>query len=174
MAIDPPSKAERQRLRREIVLLLEELPRQFAALESAMAVFGDDFELAPFKAAFDSREDMAAYNRAQALERGVGRVQNFIADLATAGVRLAELPPGPGAPGRSPAQRAFESLRDARVIRPTTCRRLIRAQRARSIIEHGYVQVSAGDVHRAAELVHEVAREFLGPFREWVHPYLAG
>ena len=45
-----------------------------------MAAFGEDFDLQAFKEAFDSQEDMEAYNRAQALERAVGRVQNYVAE----------------------------------------------------------------------------------------------
>lgn len=52
------------------------------------------------------------------------------------------------------------------------CRRLIRAQRARTTIEHGYVQLPAGDAHRAAELIRESAREFIGRYRSWIEGYL--
>ena len=40
------------------------------------------------------------------------------------------------------------------------------------MIEHSYVQTRAGDVHRAAELVHETARDFIVAYREWIAPYL--
>jgi uncharacterized protein YutE (UPF0331/DUF86 family) len=165
-------KAESRRWRRDIVGHLEQFPRQYAALESAMAAFGGDFDLKEFKAAFDTTEDMEAYNRVQALERAVGRVQNFIAELADAGVKLAQLPPPSKEVGGS-AARAFEALRETNVIDGTLCRRLIRAQVARATIEHGYLQVSAGDVHRAAELVHDAARDFIGRYRVWVEPHLA-
>ena len=72
----------------------------------------------------------------------------------------------------SPAQRAFEALRDQGVIDAELCRRLTRAQRARSVIEHSYVQTPAGDVHRAAELVHEAARDFVGVYAAWIAPHL--
>jgi uncharacterized protein YutE (UPF0331/DUF86 family) len=137
-----------------------------------MGAFGDDFDLRAFKQAFETSQDMEAYNRVQALERAVGRVQNFVAELAEAGARLAELP-RPSATGPS-AQRAFEALRDAGVVDGELCRRLARAQGARTAIEHGYVQIPAGDVHRAAELVHESARDFIGRYRRWIEPYLGG
>jgi uncharacterized protein YutE (UPF0331/DUF86 family) len=172
MADAEPRKADRKRWQREIVRHLEDFPRQYAALETAMAAFGEDFDLPRFKEAFDTAEDMEAYNRVQALERAVGRVQNFIAELAEAGTKLAQLPkPAIDAQG-SPAQQGFEALRDAGIIDRGLCRQLTRAQRARSMIEHGYVQTSAGDVHRASELVHETARDFIGPYRAWIGPYL--
>lgn len=151
---------------------LEELPRQYAALEHAMAAFGE-FDLQLFKRAFNTDEDIDAYNQVQAVERALGRVQNFVAELAEAGVKLAQLPP-PEKLHASAAQRAFTALSDAGVITKRLCRRLVRAQEARTTIEHGYLGTSAGTVHQAARLIHESAREFIGPFSEWVMPYLAG
>lgn len=168
---DPPRKAEIARRRREVVELLEDFPRQHAALESAMGAFGEDFDLPPFKRAYETRTDMDAYNRVQAVERGLGRLQNYVADLSVAGVRLAGLEPG-GSADDGEAQRAFTALKDAGVIDGTLCRRLRRAQRARAMIEHSYVKVPAGSVHRAAELIHVAARDFIGPYRRWVEPYL--
>lgn len=139
-----------------------------------MGVFGDDFDLPQFKEAFDTTNDLDAYNRVQAVERALSRVQNFIAELAAAGVKLAELPSSASKRRLSPAQQAFEDLRDAGVIDPSVCRRLTRAQTARTRIEHGYVQVPAGDVHRSAVLVHDTARDFIGAYRVWIGGYLPG
>jgi len=137
-----------------------------------MAAFGEDFDLQEFKQAFDTLSDMGAYNRVQAVERGVGRVHNYIAELADAGAKLVQLPyPALRADG-SPAQQAFESLRDSGVIDAALCRRLVRAQKARSAIEHSYLRVNAGEVHRAALLIHQAARDFIGPYRDWIAPYL--
>jgi uncharacterized protein YutE (UPF0331/DUF86 family) len=72
----------------------------------------------------------------------------------------------------SPAGQAFEVLREAGVIDGALCRRLTRAQSGRVMIEHGYPQISAGDVHRTAELVREAARDFIGSYRAWIEPYL--
>lgn len=44
-------KADLTRWRREIVSHLEDFPRQYEALDAAMAAFGEDFDLARFKAA---------------------------------------------------------------------------------------------------------------------------
>jgi uncharacterized protein YutE (UPF0331/DUF86 family) len=167
-----PRKADTRRWQHDILRHLEDFPRQYAALETAMAAFGDDFDLSRFKQAFNTTEDMEAYNRVQAVERALGRVQNFVAQLADAGVGLAQLVRPPMADGGSRAQQAFEALRDAEVIDRALCRRLIRAQKARSAIEHGYLQAGAGDVHRATELIHECARGFIGPYRTWIAEYM--
>lgn len=137
-----------------------------------MAAFGEDFDLQEFKRAFDTMSDMEAYNRVQAVECGVGRVHNYIAELADTGARLLQLPPPAMRADGSRAQQAFESLRDAGVIDASLCRRLVRAQKARSAIEHSYVRVNAGEVYRATLLIHQAARDFIGPYRDWIAPHL--
>ena len=136
-----------------------------------MAAFGGDFDLRRFEEAFDTIDDMDAYNRVQAVERAVGRVQNFVADLAQAGVKLAQLPYAPDGHG-PPSHQAFAALRQAGVIDGELCRRLVRAQDARTMIEHSYVRTPAGNVHQAAELVHQSARDFIARYRRWVVPHL--
>jgi uncharacterized protein YutE (UPF0331/DUF86 family) len=168
---DEPRKADLRRWREEIVDLLEDFPRQYAALEAAMGAFGEDFDLAQFKRAYETDTDMEAYNRVQAVERALGRVQNYVADLSIAAMKLARLAPS-GSKGEPPAQRAFAALRDAEVIGAELCRRLIRAQKARTMIEHSYVDVPAGTAHRAAELIRESARYFIAPYRGWIADYL--
>ena len=167
-----PSKTDRKRWARDVIRHLEDFPRQYAALEAAMAAFGGDFDLQEFTAAYETAEDLEAYNRVQALERALGRVQNYVADLANAGANLTQLSRPAMKHDGSSAQQAFEAMRDGKIIDSGLCRRLIRAQRARSMIEHSYVETPAGDVHRAAELVHQVAREFIGRYRTWIETHL--
>ncbi len=136
-----------------------------------MAAFGD-FDPQEFKRAFNTTDDLDAYNRVQAVERALGRVQNFVADLAQAGSKLAQLPSPAEQRHASSIHQAFMALRDAGVISKQLCRRLIRAQDARTVIEHGYLGTSAGNVHQATQLIYDSAREFIGPFRAWIAPYL--
>lgn len=165
-----PRKIDLKRWRQTAARHLEEFPRQYAALEHAMAAFGD-FDLQEFKRAFDTVDDLEAYNRVQAVERALGRVQNFVAELAQVGSKLAQLPP-PAKRHASPAQTAFVALSGAGVLSKSLCRRLIRAQDARTTIEHGYLGASAGKVHEAATLIHDSAREFIEAFRNWIEPFL--
>jgi uncharacterized protein YutE (UPF0331/DUF86 family) len=167
-----PKKVDRNRWRQTIARHLEEFPRQYAALEHAMAAFGD-FDMQEFKRAFNTTDDIEAYNRVQAVERALGRVQNFVAELARAGSKLAQLPP-PGEHHASPARAAFVALTEAGVVSKSLSRRLIRAQDARTTIEHGYLGASAGKVHEAATLIHTSAREFIGVFRDWIEAFLTG
>lgn len=165
-----PSEGQRDRWRAELVEHLGDFPRQYAALENAMAAFGDDFDLKAFKAAYESATDMDAYNRAQAVERALGRVQNYVAQLSITGAKLAGLKLEKAEEGD--AGKAFGALRDAGVIGGELCRKLRRAQKARTMIEHSYVKVPAGSVHQATELVISGAREFIGPYRDWIEDYL--
>ena len=165
-----PSRAQRDRWKNEIVEHLEDFPRQYAALDNAMAEFGGDFDPRAFKAAFDSTTDMDSYNRAQAVERALGRVQNYVAQLSITGAKLARLQLPKAEEGE--AARAFAALKDAGVIGGALCRKLRRAQKARTMIEHSYVKVPAGNVHQAAELIVSSAREFIGPYRAWVEEHL--
>jgi hypothetical protein len=40
------------------------------------------------------------------------------------------------------------------------------------MIEHSYIQTSAGRVHQSAKLVHDAARDFIAAYRAWVETYL--
>jgi len=151
--------------------LLEDFPRQQRALENAMAQFGDDFNLGQFKIAYESQSDMDAYNRAQSLERAVSRAQNFMADLAMAGSKLAQLKPSRAAPSGEAAT-AFESLRAGGAISGELCAKLMRAQKARTRIEHLYPGVTAGEIHRAAILVQQASIEYIQRYSNWIVAYL--
>ena len=165
-----PRPTDLRRWKKEVVDGLASLPREHEALEYAMAEFGTSFDLAELKRALAPRADIALYNRVQALERAVTRVQNILADLAIAGVKLGGLPlPATNA---GPADRSFEALKDGGVIGAALSRRLRNAQRVRNLIEHDYDKVSAGQLHKVAEEVRGVSLEFVRPFRDWVGPRL--
>jgi len=165
-----PRKVDHKRWRLRISERLEDFPRQHAALESAMAEFGEDFDAKRFKLAYESQTDMEAYNRAQAVERALGRVQNYVAEMAIDGSKLAGLKRARGKNGE--ASDAFATLAAAGVISNGLRGRLDRVQKARSAIEHNYVGVPAGTVYRAAELVRDCSQEFIGPYRDWIEGYL--
>lgn len=172
MGQDRLSKAERQRLVRNLIAYAEELPRQITALDTAMQEFGEEFDLAEFKRAFSSSDRPRLYNRVQAAERAFARVQNFLTDMAVSGVRLAELSVRRPEKDESSAKPCFDALRDAGVIDAGLCRRLESGQKARSRVEHDYLHTPAGDVHRAIKTVRRAAEEFVGPFAAWIEPYL--
>jgi uncharacterized protein YutE (UPF0331/DUF86 family) len=162
----PSSGGGPSRWEAEIGERLADFPWQFRMLQEATDAFGDDFALTGFKRAFETRSDAEGYHRAQLVERAVTRVQGYVADLAIAGVKLAGLEPA-GVEG-GPAERAFSALAQARVIDPSLAGKLSKAQRARNRIEHGYPELSAGDVHRATTLVLEIAPDFVDRYSSWI------
>ena len=165
-----PRSTDLRRWKKEVVDGLASLPREHEALEFGMAEFGPSFDLAELKKALAPRADIALYNRVQALERAVTRVQNILADLAIAGVKLGGLPlPATNA---GPADRSFEALKDGGVISAALSRRLRNAQRLRNLIEHDYDKVTAGQLHKVAGEVRALSMEFVRPFRDWVGPKL--
>jgi hypothetical protein len=165
-----PARRSQEKLRRDVAIHLEEFPRQLLALETAMEKFGEGFELSAFKPAFEGHAGSEAYNQVQAVERGFARVQSYIAQLAQNGVWLAglELPKI----HQGEAARAFEALRGAGVIDGSLCKRLKRLQRVRAEVEHEYLQVKAGWLHQAVELLVASARDFIGPYTAWIEAYL--
>jgi uncharacterized protein YutE (UPF0331/DUF86 family) len=165
-----PRRVDPRRWRKEIVDELSNLPREHEALEYAMAGFGTNFDLAELKKALQPTAEIALYNRVQALERAVTRVQNILADLAIAGAKLGGLPLPSIKAGD--AERSFAALREGDVISAALCRRLSNAQRIRSRIEHDYDKVTAGQLHKVAEEVRDLAPEFLRPYRDWIEPLL--
>lgn len=162
---------DRKRWRRSLVAHLEDFPRQLEALRFSTQAFGGDFDAAQFAEAFVS-EEPELYTRVQAIERGFGRIQNYIALMADTGAKLAGLPRRALEGDEPRAQPALEALRDARVITKDLCRRLIVTQKSRTLFEHDYVRVGADDVHAAVVKLLGVAPEFLERFSVWIEPEL--
>jgi uncharacterized protein YutE (UPF0331/DUF86 family) len=165
-----PKHRSQEKLRREVAAHLEDFPRQLLALENAMEKFGENFELSEFKPAFEGDAGTDAYNQVQAVERAFSRVQNYIAQLAQNGLRLTdlELPKT----HESEAARAFEALKEAGAIDASLSKRLKRMQKVRAEVEHEYLQVKAGRLHEAVELLAASARDFIGAYAAWIEPYL--
>lgn len=166
----PPPHKNTDRLRKEIVGNLEDFPRQLEMFRAAMNFFGDDFDLKEFKSSFEGENGMEASLRVQALERGFTRVQNYIAQLSQSGATLAglELPKI----HEGPAARSFDALKVAGVIDATTCKRLKQTQETRSAIEHDYLRIKAGRLHKSIGLLDVTVRDFIDPYTAWITPYL--
>jgi uncharacterized protein YutE (UPF0331/DUF86 family) len=160
----------RRRWAREVRELLVDFPRQHAALLHAMDAFGE-FDLTAFKRAFEETRDMEVYNRVQAVEHSVVRVQTYVAELAIAGAKLAALELSKGS-DEGVAECAFSALAQASTIDRPLARRLKKAQGARNRIEHGYIDLSAGEVHTAAIEVSEISLVFIGRYSAWIEPFL--
>src|SRR5919108_2047639 len=148
---DPPPLAPLERddpdrartLKAKIRDRVADVRRHLIALRTAMAEFGEDFDLEAFRAAHAS-DDPMALNRVKAVERGVDQLDNYVVELAAFGLELAEVRPRDA---ELNARRDIESLRRIGVIGPERARRLERLLGLRRLLVHEYAAATADQVH---------------------------
>src|SRR5215210_254165 len=138
--------------------------RHLIALRTAMAEFGDDFDLDAFRTAYDS-EDPVALNQVKAVERGVDQLFNYIAELTAFGLELAEVR---ARRGELNARRDLQALERLGVLGPGRARRLDRLRELRRLLVHEYATATAEQVHEAARLVAAEFIPFYDAYRAWI------
>ena len=138
--------------------------RHLIALRTAMAEFGEDFDLDAFRAAYDS-DDPVALNQVKAVERGVDQLYNYIAELTAFGLELAEVRTRDDDLN---ARRDLQSLVRIGVLRPGQGRRLERLRELRRLLVHEYAAATAEQVHEAARLVAAEFVPFYDAYRAWI------
>ena len=143
---------------------LGDVRRHLVALRTAMAEFGEDFDLDAFRTAYAS-EDPVALNRVKAVERGVDQLYNYIAELAAFGLELAELR---GRRDELNARRDLDALRSAGVLSGELTRRLQRLRELRRMLVHEYATATADQVHESALLVTGSFPTFYDSYLVWV------
>ena len=143
---------------------VSDIRRHLLALRTAMAEFGDDFDLDPFRASCAS-EDPVELNRVKAVERGVDQLYNYIAELAAFGLELAELR---GRRDDTNARRDLDALRRAGVLSGELTRRLQRLRQLRRTLVHEYATATAEQVHESALLVADNFPAFYDAYRTWI------
>lgn len=143
---------------------VSDVRRHLLALRTAMAEFGDDFELDHFRVAYSS-EDPVELNRVKAVERGVDQLYNYIAELAAFGLELAELR---GRRDETNARHDLDALRDAGVISAEMTRQLQRLRELRRMLVHEYATATAEQVHESALLVANSFPVFYERYRAWI------
>ncbi len=159
------SDAQRARaLKAKIRDRVSDVRRHLLALRTAMAEFGDDFDLNAFRAAYAS-EDPVELNRVKALERGVDQLYNYIAELSAFGLELAELR---GRRDETNARRDLDALLDAGVISRELTRRLQRLRELRRMLVHEYAIATAEQVHESALIVTDNFPAFYDAYRAWI------
>jgi uncharacterized protein YutE (UPF0331/DUF86 family) len=143
---------------------VSDVRRHLLALRTAMAEFGDDFELDAFRVAYSS-EDPVELNRVKAVERGVDQLYNYIAELTAFGLELAELR---GRRDETNARRDLDALRGAGVISAELTRRLQRLRELRRMLVHEYATATAEQVHESALVVSGNFAAFYDAYRAWI------
>ncbi len=159
---DDPERA--RWLKAKIRDRVSDVRRHLIALRAAMAEFGEDFDLAAFTTAYDSN-DPVLLNQVNAVERGVDKLYNTIAELTSFGLELAEVRPR-GADLN--ARRDLNDLRRIGVIGPERARRLERLRELRRLLVHEYATATAGQIHEAARTVADEFAPFYEAYREWI------
>ena len=69
---------------------VSDVRRHLIALRTAMAEFGEDFDLDEFRVAYGT-DDPVRLNQVKAVERGVDQLYDYIAELSCFGLELAEV-----------------------------------------------------------------------------------
>jgi uncharacterized protein YutE (UPF0331/DUF86 family) len=143
---------------------VSDVRRHLVALRTAMAEFGEDFDLDAFQRAYDS-DDPLELNRVKAVERGVDQLYNYIAELAALGLELAEV----RARRQDTNARAdLDALQRIGVIGRERARRLQRLRELRRLLVHEYATATAEQVHEAARIIANEFIPFYDAFRAWI------
>lgn len=143
---------------------VSDVRRHLIALRTAMAEFGEDFDLEQFQQAYDS-DDPVALNHVKAVERGVDQLYNYIAELAAFGLELAEVRTRRQ---ETNARADIDSLRRMGVIGPERARRLQRLRELRRLLVHEYATATAEQVHEAARIIASEFAPFYDSYRQWI------
>jgi len=143
---------------------VSDVRRHLIALRTAMAEFGEDFELDAFRKAYAS-EDPIELNRVKAVERGVDQLYNYIAELAAFGLELAGLR---ARRDETNARRDLDALRRAGVLSGELTRRLQRLRELRRMLVHEYATATAEEVHESARIVADNLSAFYSAYGGWI------
>jgi uncharacterized protein YutE (UPF0331/DUF86 family) len=104
-------------------------------------------------------------NQVKAVERVVDQLYNFIAELASFGLELAEVR---RRGDELNARRDLAALRRIGVLGPERARRLDRLRELRRLLVHEYATASAEQVHEAARIVADEFVPFYDAYRRWI------
>ena len=143
---------------------VSDVRRHLVALRTAMAEFGEDFDLDAFQRAYES-DDPVVLNRVKAVERGVDQLYNYIAELAAFGLELAEVR---ARREETNARADIDALARIGVMSRERARRLQRLRELRRLLIHECATATADQVHEAARII---ASEFIGfydAYRDWI------
>jgi uncharacterized protein YutE (UPF0331/DUF86 family) len=143
---------------------ISDVRRHLLALRTAMAEFGEDFDLQPFRTAYAS-EDPHELNRVKAVERGVDQLYNYIAELSALGLELAKLRQPTDATN---ARRDLEALRRNGVLSGELTTRLQRLRELRRLLVHEYATATAEEIHESAQITIANFPAFYNAYRDWI------
>lgn len=156
----PRARALKAKIRDRI----SDVRRHLVALRTAMAEFGENFDLDAFQAAYSSADPLEL-NRVKAVERGVDQLYNYIAELTAFGLELAEIR---SRDDEINARRDLAALSRIGVLGTERARRLERLRELRRLLVHEYATAAAEQVHEAARIVADEFVPFYDAYRHWI------
>jgi hypothetical protein len=139
---------------------VSDVRRHLIALRAAMAEFGEDFDLDAF-----APRRACAPQPGQGGRGGVDQLYNYIAELTSFGLELAEVR---RRGDELNARRDLAALRRIGVLGPERARRLERLRELRRLLVHEYASASAEQVHEAARIVADEFVLFYDASRSWI------
>lgn len=104
-------------------------------------------------------------NRVKAVERGVDQLYNYIAELTSQGLELAEVRDRQASLN---ARRDLGDLRRIGVVGAELEHRLQRLRELRRLLVHEYASATAEQVHEAALIVSDNFVPFYEAYRGWI------
>lgn len=143
---------------------VSDVRRHLVALRTAMAEFGEDFELEQFRQAYDS-DDPVLLNRVKAIERGVDQLYDYVAELSAFGLELAEIR---NRHQETNARADIDALERIGVIGRQRARRMQRLRELRRLLIHEYATATAEQVHEADRIVASEFVAFYDAYRDWI------
>lgn len=146
---------------------LSDLPLDRAALELAMAQFGDKFDLAEFRAAFDAR-DPTERNRARLVTSNFQAVTDGMVELVREAVTVTGLRPLGRALNVNPD---IEAMRADGGLSGSQAAELIQLKKLANDLRHIYLTVTADDVHRGVRRVLKLLPTFTARYVKWLGEY---
>lgn len=140
---------------------LADTPRHYKALGYALNTFADG---AAYVAAASS-SDPAELSRAYAVERPFELLENYIIELARAGLEAAQVVDD--ADGMSGRQ-VLRALADEDVISKSLRDRLIEIHDLRNQLAHEYPDVNAQKLYDAASAFQPLVQQFIRAYLKWL------
>lgn len=143
---------------------LQRMPGERTALQLAMGDFGEDFDVAAWREAYDSM-DPIDMNRVRQVTAGYAELVNHCTELVRAAVSLAELRPRDR---RLDAPGDYRALARDGGISKERAQELIRLNTVRNHLAHIYIDVDAGEAHAAVLKLLEELPGFVKDFTAWL------
>lgn len=156
--------AEKRLVALHIVTRIRDIPRHEAALDLAIAAFGERFDGARFVEVATST-DPAQLLLAYGIQSGFENLQNHLAGLTRDALELV----GELSSAEPPnAARDLRRLERLGAVTRARCDAIISVQKLRNGLQHAYAETAPEELHAAVVLLRRELRAFLADYQRWL------